>query len=122
VVLDATFGRPAQRAALSRLARRCRARLVVFCCRADEARLRARLAARATGPAGASDARLELWPALREAFVAPAELPGVVGLDTGANPEETVRQALGVVRERGAGAGGVPLREAPEAPEAPGGS
>jgi uncharacterized protein len=98
VVLDATFGRPAQRAALQRLARRCRARLVVLVCRADEALLRARLAARASEPDGTSDARLELWPALRAAYAAPAEVPGHVLLDTGAPPEETVRRAVDAVR------------------------
>jgi predicted kinase len=98
VVLDATFGRPAQRAALQRLARRCRARLVVLVCRADEARLRARLAARASEPEGTSDARLELWPALRAAYAEPTEVPGAVALDTGALPAETIRLALEAVR------------------------
>ena len=101
VVLDATFGRPPQRAALQRLARRCRARLVVLVCRADEALIRARLAARASDPAGAagaSDARVELWPALRAAFAAPAELRGTTVLDTSAPPGETVRRAVDAVR------------------------
>jgi aminoglycoside phosphotransferase family enzyme/predicted kinase len=98
VVLDATFERPAQRAALQRLARRCRARLVVLVCRADEALLRARLAARATTPDGTPDARTELWPALRAAYAAPAEVPGYVLLDTGAPPEVTVRRAEDAVR------------------------
>jgi predicted kinase len=117
VVLDATFGRPAQRAALQRLARRCRARLVVLVCQADEAELRARLAARGRGPPrapDASDARLELWPALRAAFSEPAEVRGAVLLDTTAPPAETVRRAEDAVRgcaadaprmRRGVGAG-----------------
>jgi uncharacterized protein len=104
VVLDATFGRPAQRAALGRLARRCHGRLVVLCCGVDEGRLRDRLAARATGPAGGSDARLELWPALRGAFAAPTELPDVIGLDTGATPDAAVGRALAAIRERTSGA------------------
>jgi predicted kinase len=98
VVLDATFGRPAQRAALQRLARRCGARLVVLVCRADEGRLRARLAARPSEPEGTSDARLELWPALRAAYAEPTELPGAVALDTSALPAETIRLALEAVR------------------------
>ena len=104
VVLDATFGRPAQRAALGRLARRCRAPLVVFWCRAGEDQLRARLAARASGPPGESDARPELWPALRAAFATPAELPDVIGLNTGGSPDEAVRLALAEIRERTFGA------------------
>jgi hypothetical protein len=102
VVLDATFGRPAQRAALQRLARRCRARLVVLVCRADEARLRARLAARASEPAGApttSDARLELWPALRAAYSQPTEVRGAAVLETVAPLAETVRRAVDAVRK-----------------------
>jgi aminoglycoside phosphotransferase family enzyme/predicted kinase len=98
VVLDATFGRPVQRAALERLARRCRARLVVLVCRADEALLRARLAARANEAACTSDARLELWPALRAAFVPPAEVRSAVVLDTTAPAALTVRRALEAVR------------------------
>jgi uncharacterized protein len=98
VVLDATFGRPAQRNALQRLARRCRARLVVLVCRADEALLRARLAARATTPERTSDAGPELWLALRAAYAAPAEVPGHVLLDTGGPPAETIRRAVHAVR------------------------
>jgi aminoglycoside phosphotransferase family enzyme/predicted kinase len=109
VVLDATFGRPAQRAALLRLARRCRARLVVLVCHADEAQLRARLAARAREPADSprtSDARLELWPALRAAYSEPAEVQGAVLLQTAAPLVETVRRAVDAVRGCAAGAGG----------------
>ena len=47
IVLDATYGQPAERAAVRQLARRRGARLQVILCRADESVLRARLAARA---------------------------------------------------------------------------
>ena len=59
VVLDATYGRPDERAALRRLARRAGARPVVFMCTADESVLRARLTSRPQlDPHSASDARL----------------------------------------------------------------
>jgi aminoglycoside phosphotransferase family enzyme/predicted kinase len=81
VVLDATYGDPAGRAAAVQLARRTGVRLAVFVCEADEATIRARLAARAADPNTVSDARLTLWPALRDAFVDPAELRHAVRLD-----------------------------------------
>ena len=56
-------------------------RLAVFVCETDEATIRARLAARAADPNTVSDARLTLWPALRDAFVDPAELRHAVRLD-----------------------------------------
>jgi uncharacterized protein len=69
VVLDATYGRAAERAAVRRLATRLGARLVVFHCRADDATIRARLRARERDPLAVSDARPDLWPALRAASV-----------------------------------------------------
>jgi aminoglycoside phosphotransferase family enzyme/predicted kinase len=82
VVLDATFGQPADRAALRQLARRTGARLAVVVCRADESTVRERLAARVGDPYSASDARLEIWPALRAAFVEPIDLPLLMEADT----------------------------------------
>lgn len=81
VALDATYGNPAERAAVVRLAARHGVRLVVLVCEADEATIRARLAARAHDPRVVSDARLDLWPALRAAFSDPAELPDALRLD-----------------------------------------
>ncbi len=107
VVLDATFGRPTHRAALIQLARRSRARLVVLHCRADEALLRARLATHTTAPASVSDARPELWPALRAAFTEPVELPNTVVLDTALPLTDTVRRALEAVRGSCPTAGGL---------------
>src|SRR5437868_14621783 len=76
VVLDATYGKPAERAAVRQLARRSGARLIVIVCRADEAVLKDRLAEREGGHIRTfSDARLELWPALRAAFVEPRDMP-----------------------------------------------
>jgi hypothetical protein len=80
VVLDATYGQPAERVALRRLAARYGARPVLLHCQADEATLRARLAAREDDPTTISDARLPLWPALRAAF-APPDPREVVALD-----------------------------------------
>ncbi len=103
VVLDATYGALAERAAVRRLAARLRARLVVLLCQADEATLLARLAARAADPHAASDARLALWPRLRAAFTEPAELPGVVAIDTTAPETTSTQQTLAAVRRKGAG-------------------
>ncbi len=99
VVLDATFGQPQERAAVRRLAARANARLVVLHCRADEATLRDRLAARSDrAKTGASDARLELWPALKAAFSEPTELAGVQTLDTCKPSEETLADALAALQ------------------------
>jgi len=98
VVLDATYGQPAERAAVRQIARRCGARLVVVVCQADEAVLRARLAARAVDPTRVSDARLELWPALRAAFNQPTELADVLSVDTTLPLQQVVDQVLALVR------------------------
>lgn len=82
VVVDATFGAPAQRALLTRLARRCDARLVALYCQAGERATLARLAARERAPDTVSDARLEQWPALRDAFREPVEWPDALVIDT----------------------------------------
>jgi aminoglycoside phosphotransferase family enzyme/predicted kinase len=81
VVLDATFGQAAERAAIRRLAARRGARLLVLHCQADESTIRARLVAREHDPTVVSDARLELWPALRRAYTPPDEIPGVIDID-----------------------------------------
>lgn len=94
-VLDATYGDPAERVALRRLARRTGVRLVVFVCEADEETIRSRLAARATDAGVVSDARLTNWPALRDAFVDPAEMPYTVRLDMTRNEVHVLECALG---------------------------
>lgn len=81
VVLDATFGNPAERAAVGRLARRVGAPLVVLVCEADEATVIARLAARADDSEAVSDARLDMWPALRASYTDPVEFPDAIRLD-----------------------------------------
>jgi predicted kinase len=100
VVLDATFGARAERAAAARLAARLGARPVVFVCGADDATLRARLAAREGDAATASDARLAHWPALRAAYSAPAEWPDAIPLDTTGPLADTVAAALAALRAR----------------------
>jgi aminoglycoside phosphotransferase family enzyme/predicted kinase len=82
VVLDATFGDPSERAQVVRLAERLGARLVTLVCRADEATLRARLAARGGAANSTSDARPELWNALKRAYIEPVDLPAVIDIDT----------------------------------------
>ena len=62
VVLDATYGYPAERPAVRQLTRGLSARLIVLVCHADNAVLRARLVARASDSHPASDAHLAMWP------------------------------------------------------------
>jgi uncharacterized protein len=97
LVLDATYSHPAERAALRQLARRTGARLLVIVCRADEAVLQARLAARMQDPHSVSDARPELWPALKAAFVEPAELSETLSVDTTQPLELAIDQVLRAV-------------------------
>jgi predicted kinase len=98
VVLDATYGSLSERAQVKRLARRLGADLRVILCRADDETLRARLARRATEKGVVSDARLELWPELRAAFIEPDELTSVLEVDATRSAEETQAQALALLR------------------------
>jgi aminoglycoside phosphotransferase family enzyme/predicted kinase len=82
VVIDATCGQPADRAMFRQLARRLGARFVIVWCHADETVLQARLTTRPRDPNSTSDARVDLWPALRSAFSQPAESPEVLVVDT----------------------------------------
>jgi predicted kinase len=103
VVLDATYGQPAERTAIRKVARRVGARLEMVVCRADDRVLQARLAARTTDSTTTSDARLELWPALKAAFVEPLDVPDAIAVDT-AQPVplvvEQVMDALPCTSER----------------------
>jgi ribose 1,5-bisphosphokinase PhnN len=74
--------------------------LRVLLCRADDATLKARLAARATERGVVSDARLEQWPQLRAAFKAPNELDVVLEIDASGTPEQMQDQALTLLRAR----------------------
>jgi aminoglycoside phosphotransferase family enzyme/predicted kinase len=94
VVLDATYGQPSQRAAVRQLARRTGARLVFVVCRADESLLQARLAARTRDPRSVSDARPELWPALKAAYTEPAEVSGSLSVDTTQPLNQAVEEVL----------------------------
>jgi predicted kinase len=94
VVLDASYGQPSERAALRQLARRAGARLYVIACRASEAVLRSRLSARLTDAHSTSDARPELWPALRSAFVEPADTAIAFEADTTRPPQALVDEIL----------------------------
>lgn len=98
VVLDATYGQTAERLAVRQLARRTGARLVVVVCKADDGVLRARLAGHATDKDRTSDARLELWPALRAGFAPPVEVPNAVYVDTSGPLPQTVDQVLAAIR------------------------
>lgn len=94
VVLDATYGQADERAAVRRLAARHGARLVVLQCQVDEATIRARLAARERDARAVSDARLELWPALRAAYSPPTELPQVTTIAMGGTINDALATAL----------------------------
>jgi len=98
VVLDATYGQPSQRAAIAALARRTGTRLTVLVCRADEHTIKARLAARASDRTTTSDARLELWPALRAAFIEPSELRSALNVDMTDDLDKTIAQVLAAIR------------------------
>lgn len=98
VVVDATFGQPVERSAVRQLARRTGAQLVVIVCRAEESLIKERLAARSLDTRCVSDARLEMWPALRAAFVEPAELPRVLNANTSLPLEQLVDQTLAAIR------------------------
>ncbi|OBK92584.1 hypothetical protein A5646_03355 [Mycobacterium sp. 1245499.0] len=98
VVVDATFGNPAERAQMQRLAHRLGADLHVVLCDADDATLMARLERRATERGVVSDARIELWPELRAAFTPPDEQRSVLRVDATRNIEDTVEQAVALLR------------------------
>jgi uncharacterized protein len=98
VVLDATFGQQVERAAVRQLARRSGAQLYVIACRADEAVLEARLAARAGDMLSTSDARLEIWPALRASFVEPTEQHVAFNADTTQPIEGLIDQIVSQIR------------------------
>jgi aminoglycoside phosphotransferase family enzyme/predicted kinase len=94
VVVDATFGHAAEREAMRRVAARCGARLRVVVCQADDDTIRRRLTARATDTLTTSDARLDIWPALRAAYSPPDELTDAVILDTTAPPHVVLERTL----------------------------
>jgi predicted kinase len=100
VVLDATFGQPSQRVALRLLARKAEARLLIVVCHAEELLIKARLAARDKQPNTTSDARLDLWPALRANFVEPLEFPDALYIDTAQPLEACVESVLSALRSR----------------------
>ncbi len=100
VVIDATCGQPADRALFRQLARRAGARFQIVVCEADEAILRARLVARSEDPHRTSDARLELWPALRGAYKQPPEATDVLRVDTTAQLNVSVDRILAAIRAR----------------------
>jgi hypothetical protein len=62
------------------------------------ATLQSRLAARATRAGVVSDARLELWPSLRSAFVAPDEVPSIMVRDATRPIETMTADALERIR------------------------
>ena len=101
VVLDATYGDAAKRAALRRLARRAGVSLIVFVCEADEATIKQRLTARFTDTRAVSDARLTNWPALRDAFIDPVDLPRAVRMDMTRPESESLDYAFRVLMEEG---------------------
>jgi uncharacterized protein len=115
VVVDATFGTAEERSRLQRLAAHCGVPLVVLVCRAPEAVLKARLFARSapphpvTGWQAASDARLEVFPAVRAAFDQQMEMPGaakVATVDSTQPPSRMIEHALSVVRATAPAAAG----------------
>ena len=94
VVVDATFGQPAERAAIQAVAARTGAHLRVLVCRTDEATICQRLVARAGAADAVSDAHVDIWPALRAAYRQPVELTGAVTLDSTLSPTRVLEQAI----------------------------
>jgi predicted kinase len=94
VVVDATFGLSAERATIQQIAARSGARLRVFVCQADEETIRRRLVARTQDEYTVSDARIDIWPALRAAYSEPIEMHDAVTLDTTEPPSTVVERAL----------------------------
>jgi predicted kinase len=94
VVVDAAFGHVAEQAALLRVAARAGAQRRILICQADEDTIRRRLAARESDSLTATDAGLDIWPAVRDACRAPDELVDAVVLDATAPPRAMLRQAL----------------------------
>jgi predicted kinase len=99
VVLDATYGQRRERAEIRHLARRTGARLVVFECHAGDDVLLARLAAREGDAETTSDARLDLWPALRGAYTEPSEVTCAMRVDTSRPVDEVVHELVALVRD-----------------------
>jgi predicted kinase len=71
--------------------------LLILYCAADEATIRARLAAREGDPSAISDARLAQWPALRDAFEPPGD-GEAAALDTTTAPDAVADAAIALVR------------------------
>lgn len=97
VVLDGTFAQVRQRRMLVYLAHHLGVPLLPILCHADDAILVARLTARDRVPHVVSDARLALWPQLRQAFVEPVELPGLVTIDTTQAAADSVEQVVALI-------------------------
>ncbi len=108
VVLDATYGERRRRQSVERLADRLGVSLTVLVCQADEPTLVARLANRKPVDGIASDARLDLWPALRAAYEPPTELANAIAIDTSMPLDDAVASALSILRAAPASDAAVP--------------
>jgi len=97
VILDATFRRRAQRAAVAELSQRLGRDYLFVECVAPEAVCKARLAERARGPS-VSDGRLDIYEAVMRSFEALTDLPPErhVRLDTSGAQAETEAQLRAV--------------------------
>jgi predicted kinase len=98
VVLDATYGQRRDRVDLRHLAKRSGVQPIVVECCAPEQVLLARLAAREHDATSTSDARVQLWPALRAVYTEPAELLSVSRVDTTRPLEHVVDEVVRLVR------------------------
>ena len=94
VVLDATYGNPDERAAVQRLGDRLGVRVVPLVAEADEEVILHRMRQRETQSGVTSDARVELWPKLRDAFVEPTEMPNVVHVSTAGSSADAAARAI----------------------------
>ena len=94
VVLDATYGNPDERAAVRRLAGRLGVRLVPLLADVEERVILDRMRIRETQSGVTSDARVELWPRLRDAFVPPTEMAETVRVSTAGTVAEVAARAI----------------------------
>jgi predicted kinase len=102
VILDATFGRRAQRDKFIQLAAKYHVPLMIIHCAADEATTERRLRLRAAQGSDVSDGRWEVYVAQKAAYEPLHELSAeqVLELDTDAPVEQLVDRCEKLLRER----------------------
>jgi predicted kinase len=101
VILDASFGKRAERQRMAVLAQEMGAECYILECWAPEAVLRARLRARECSPASISDAREVILSQFQRDFEPLQAEEGAekVRIDTTEHPEQCIQEALAAIHE-----------------------